>query len=765
MAVTSALVDSTQRTGSNGTTSTVTGVLFGTAFSGRVITVQCAANFYPSAATIGGVTATIRGSTAFSGSGTFTLSAVVPTGTSGNVVATFSSSDSLLTFSVVALNGASSAVPSATIDNGTGSGTINIGAGGAIVAFSLSVTAGTWTGASLLATDTSLGVAYSTASFDNSGGAITGRAVSYTGGTPLSLITLAFDDAGGGGGQNLTPSLFTDGDTFYSPTVVGPQVLTPSLFTNSNSFFAPSVVNRGDLIGTLQANNNTIPTNFSAAGSVAVSVGDLIASVVCQQTNLTVTGVTDNLGNTYTAQNAGTDAGNVTGRLFYSIVTNAGTLTSVTAACTTSANDGVHIVAVFKGAFSAIDKNIANITSDVTSPFTCPSSGTLTQADEIVIGWGVASHNTSWSATSPNLMALQLANSTTIKAAIGYQTVAATSAVAPAFTAGSNPGQAVLGTLSFSMAAGSATQNLTPSLFTNSQTFYGPTVTRGAVGLTPSLVTNSQTFYGPTARNLNTIAPALVTNGQTFYSATVTPGEVTLTPSLFTNTQTFFGPSVAAGAVTLSPSLYTNAQTFYGPVVSQGGVTLAPSLLTNAQTFHGPTVTRGAVGLTPSLFTNGQTFYGPTVGQGTILLPSLFADGDIFYSPSVSPGAVSLSPSLFTDADTFFSAAVSPVYSLAPSLVADADTFYGPSVSATYSVQPDLYVDGDIFYAPAVLQASDETLAPEILVNSNIFYSCTVRFAPGTWVPVTKDNETWTASGTVTSTWTPATITREDWSS
>ena len=47
-----------------------------------------------------------------------------------------------------------------------------------------------------------------------------------------------------------------------------------------------------------------------------------------QQTSLTVTAVTDNLGNTYSATNAGSDNGNITGRAFYSRVTVPGTLTS-----------------------------------------------------------------------------------------------------------------------------------------------------------------------------------------------------------------------------------------------------------------------------------------------------------------------------------------------------------------------------------------------------------------------------------------------------
>lgn len=48
------------------------------------------------------------------------------------------------------------------------------------------------------------------------------------------------------------------------------------------------------------------------------------------------------------------------------------------------------------------------------------------------------------------------------------------------------------------LAAGGGSQTLTPSLFTNTQTFYGPTVTAGAVTLLPSLFTNANTFFGAT---------------------------------------------------------------------------------------------------------------------------------------------------------------------------------------------------------------------------------------------------------------------------
>lgn len=142
--------------------------------------------------------------------------------------------------------------------------------------------------------------------------------------------------------------------------------------------------------------------------------------------------------------------------------------------------------------------------------------------------------------------------------------------------------------------AASGAQTLTPSLFTNTQTFYAPTVTRGAVSLAPSLFTNTQTFYGPTVSATYGLTPALFTNTQTFYAATVTPGAVTLAPDLFTNSQTFYAATVVNG-VSLAPSLVTNTQTFYGPTVTVGAVTLAPDLFANDNTFFGATVTGGAV--------------------------------------------------------------------------------------------------------------------------------------------------------------------------
>lgn len=164
---------------------------------------------------------------------------------------------------------------------------------------------------------------------------------------------------------------------------------------------------------------------------------------------------------------------------------------------------------------------------------------------------------------------------------------------------------------------GGAAQTLTASLFTNSNAFYAPTVTPGAVTLTPGLYSNANAFYAPT----------------------VSAGAVTLTPARYDNAQAFYAPTVSAGSTTLAVSLYSNANAFYSATVSPGAVTLTPALFTNSNSFYAPTVSAGAVTLSPARYDNANAFYAVTIvqeGGNQTLLPSLYVNAQTFYEPVVS---------------------------------------------------------------------------------------------------------------------------------
>jgi hypothetical protein len=209
----------------------------------------------------------------------------------------------------------------------------------------------------------------------------------------------------------------------------------------------------GDILGNLTGIGASVLNPSTATGSVATVTGDLIVGVFAQQTNLTVTGAGDNLGNTYTAQNAGTDAGLTTGRMFYSRVTFPGTLTTVNFTATASANNYACVATVYRGdfAFPPLNANPNNSVADITSPFTCPPTGTMTQTSQVVVGWACASiGSANWTASSGiTTVSVQAVDpGGIIISVLGSVVKTTTTTVTPAF-AGAAPGDDVLGAASF----------------------------------------------------------------------------------------------------------------------------------------------------------------------------------------------------------------------------------------------------------------------------------------------------------------------------
>lgn len=206
----------------------------------------------------------------------------------------------------------------------------------------------------------------------------------------------------------------------------------------------------GDLLSTSSASNSntSIPNPFSVtAGLSAVGVGDLIIAVVSEETAVTTTAVTDNLGNTYVALNAGTAGGGISVRGFYSRVTVSGTLTSVNFATTASTHNASVCVAIFAGPFvvSPLDRNPANSSGSLTN---CPASGPLAQASEVVVSYGAADDASSHDGMSTGTLAVHrgLASAS---CSIGYTVKTNTSGVTHVFTNSGAPTQAQLGTSSF----------------------------------------------------------------------------------------------------------------------------------------------------------------------------------------------------------------------------------------------------------------------------------------------------------------------------
>jgi hypothetical protein len=264
--------------------------------------------------------------------------------------------------------------------------------------------------------------------------------------------------------------------------------------------------------------------NVTMAG-VTANVGDLVYALFVEETNLTVSGVTDNLGNTYTALNAGTDAGAVTARAFYSKVTISGALTTVTFAATSSADNCIGLAVLIQGPITALDKNIANSTSDITSPFSAPATGSLTQASEIVVSWGATNLTAGLAASSP--MTLLVTDTVAgLRGSIASKLVSSTTTTTPVFT-GTNPTQAIFGTSTFKAA-------LTDTI----------TVTNAAITFAGKTVTVRDTDLIPLGKATAVITGKTVTVPGDFGIITVNAATVALTGKTVTDVDTTPGDSV-----------------------------------------------------------------------------------------------------------------------------------------------------------------------------------------------------------------------------
>lgn len=119
---------------------------------------------------------------------------------------------------------------------------------------------------------------------------------------PRSLV-LRVESAlseGGGDEQTLLASLLAAGDSFHAPSSSASSTLTAGLVSDSDGFHAPSVAVPTFVQGKRVSNGNTSsPTVAATLDAAAQSGSAILVSVGFASDTGTVTGVTDNMGNTY----------------------------------------------------------------------------------------------------------------------------------------------------------------------------------------------------------------------------------------------------------------------------------------------------------------------------------------------------------------------------------------------------------------------------------------------------------------------------------
>lgn len=493
--------------------------------------------------------------------------------------------------------------------------------------------------------------------------------------------------------QALTPSLFTNSNTFYSPTVAATYALTPSLYTDADTFYAATVATTYALTPSLYSDADTFysptvvqPTRLYFHDAASTVSGTLPSGEQSARTQdwVTTGGATNRTMNTIIGTGQTSRAGSST-----AVVAGQNGLLGMFISPPLSGAQTVGGGTMIVNTAEAEDHLDANFRVNALTVYVWrPSTGA--QVGSFVRDGGSTGGTEPTSINSEQVTHATGVTTTAVSAADGDVVVCEIWAVHAQATA-----TARTCTFYFDGTTVNTTENAVVSNHASFIEFAEALVfAPDTQALTPSLFSNANTFYTQVVASTYSVTPSLYTDADIFYTQTVS-ATYALTPALFVDADAIPAHAVSA-TYALTPALFVDGDTFYTPAVS------------------------ATYPLSPSLYSDGDTFYSQTVSSTYGLTPALYADADTFYSHVVAQGDQALQPSLYDDADTFYSATVAASYALVPSLYVDVDTFYGPTIGATYGLSPSLHDDADTFYAHVVF--SNYELLPSPVNNVTEFY-------------------------------------------
>lgn len=338
-------------------------------------------------------------------------------------------------------------------------------------------------------------------------------------------------DSTGAATQTLTPSLFTNTNTFYAPTVLQPGSLFPSLFTNTNTFYAPTVSRT--TVGT-----QITSTELGATGRY-VYFDQAAFDDLGSQTILCYCRPTGSGGGGFAYMYGKTPTGSINGPRFFidhnsgsplptfgsSSSTKAGFPTRPGTANSAVYNSWGHYAVTWDGSLDSTNlivyAGVGTDLADVSASDTSTNDGTGSVSSDaanpafLMNRYGLGrefigdvAYIAVWDSVltltqlqnaqnngpleEPTGLVLLWANQADLSSSAFTETGRST------YAAGSLPPNTTLG--------GSVT--LLPSLFTNTNTFYSPTVSNaaGTQDIAPSLLTNTNSFFAATVANVMVVS-------------------------------------------------------------------------------------------------------------------------------------------------------------------------------------------------------------------------------------------------------------------
>lgn len=294
-----------------------------------------------------------------------------------------------------------------------------------------------------------------------------------------------------------------------------------------------------------------VPTVLNTAGAVGATATTasftptanalMIAFAAARGASATIPTVSDSLGGTWTPIGTGNDAGNVTGRLFYQVASGSPSAMTVTTNNGGGTQAGISVIEL-----TDADTDFSNYqagTNGAGDPSVTMSAYT---SGSRVMAFGIGNAGAAWTSPSGFTELFDSEVATNLRMIPSYNDSSASTSLSWTSAATDSIGFG----LEVKEASGTPSQTINGSLFADTDTFFGATVSPGPVTIAGSLFTNSNAFY--TAVVSQAGAPQQIDGG------------------LFTNTPQFFSATLTS-VVRINAQLYNDPDQFFAATITVAG--------------------------------------------------------------------------------------------------------------------------------------------------------------------------------------------------
>jgi hypothetical protein len=490
--------------------------------------------------------------------------------------------------------------------------------------------------------------------------------------------------------------------TTASSTTAGFSVVTCTGGTNGEDgglswiSFCPTSTTFGDLIGAASNQALSVTNPFSPSTAQTISAGDLVFVAYAEVTGTTATGCTDNLGNTYSALTSGS-----TTSVYYTVATTGGACTPAIAT-TASARDASIVVGCYKGPFDGtpLDKNPAVTASDNAEPYTAPATGTLAQADELIVGYFLAFNNgeASYDTPSPSargdaMVAIGTANTTS--GALTSKVVAATTTLTFELSGGTGTRPHTCGVATFKK--GSPTDALLANDVSSASSVSVPTIAQ-----THAILANDVSSASTVSVPALTQVHVILANDVSSASSVTTPAlteVIALTADDVSSASSVSVPTIGQIHAILANDV-SSASSVTTPAIGQIHALLADDVASASS------VTEPAVGqvhvLTADDVASASSVSVPAVGQVHVLTADDVASASSVSEPALAEGADTTDALLADDvisASSVSVPALGQIHALLAESVVSQSSVSTPAIASGSAApgggSPGVYIDRD----------------------------------------------------------------------